>query len=85
MTLQNTIYYRILSTKDDLMPDNTSDPVAAFDQIGTMLENSATMFGTYYTALIKNGVPSDVAGKMVNDIQQLFFANFGLASPRKSV
>jgi hypothetical protein len=56
--------------------DKTSDPVAMFDQLGTTLENSASMFGTYYKKLIENGIPADLALLMVRDIQNLFFARF---------
>ncbi len=66
------------------MPDNNSDPVAAFDQIGTMLENSAVMFGTYYQALLKNNIPPDLAYKLVVDIHLMLFGKkFGSDSGEK--
>ncbi len=67
------------------MSNETSDPVAVFDQMGTMLENSAVMFGAYYKALIKNEIPPELASKMTNDVQNMFYGQVWSGRNRPNV
>jgi hypothetical protein len=49
------------------------DPIAAFDQVGTTLENAAVIFSNYHKKLLEGGIPPDLASQMVRDIQTMFF------------
>ena len=46
------------------------DIVAALDQLGTTLENTATVLGSYYQALVKSGVPEALAAELVHDFNR---------------
>lgn len=54
------------------MSEETGKPdlVAMLDQLGTTLENTATVIGNYYQALVKSGVPEILAAELVRDFHK---------------
>jgi len=52
------------------------DLTAQFDQLQTTMENTATVVSQYYADLVRKGIPTRLAGKLVMDFQDKLLSPF---------
>jgi len=55
---------------DTKLPGGT---VAAMDQLGALLNDLASILADYYSELIKQGMPEEIAKEIVLNLQRVFW------------